>query len=100
MADPLIEQLRPLGLEKYAGQLTRIVSDAMQVAVGAGQIQKGLMRDEASDMLVNEMDGAAGRLSGDGDLVFSVVQGLGEDRLDALLARANVSDQAALQVFP
>ena len=50
-------------------------------------------------MLVNQMDGAAGRLSGDGDLVFSVVQGLGEDRLDALLARANVSDQAALQVF-
>jgi len=41
MADPLIEQLRPLGLEKYAGRLTRIVSDAMQVAVGAGQIQKG-----------------------------------------------------------
>ena len=31
--------------------------------------------------------------------MFSVVQGLGEDRLDALLARANVSDQAALQVF-
>ena len=99
MADPLIEQLRPLGLEKYAGRLTRIVSDAMQVAVGTGQIQKGLMRDEASDMLVNQLDGAAGRLSGDGDLVFSVVQGLGEDRLDALLARANVSDQAALQVF-
>ena len=47
MADPLIEQLRPLGLEKYAGRLTRIVSDSMQVAVGAGQIQKGLMRDEA-----------------------------------------------------
>jgi len=70
MADPLIEQLRPLGLEKYAGRLTRIVSDSMQVAVGAGQIQKGLMRDEASDMLVNQMDGAAGRLSGDGDLVF------------------------------
>ena len=99
MADPLIEQLRPLGLEKYAGRLTRIVSDAMQVAVGAGQIQKGLMRDEASDMLVNEMDGAAGRLSSDGDLVLSVVRELGEDRLDALVARANVPDQAALQVF-
>jgi hypothetical protein len=70
MADPLIEQLRPLGLEKYAGRLTRIVSDAMQIAVGAGQIQKGLMRDEASDMLVSEMDGAAGRLSSDGDLVL------------------------------
>ena len=99
MADPLIEQLRPLGLEKYAGRLTRIVSDAMQVAVGAGQIQKGLMRDEASDMLVSEMDGAAGRLSSDGDLVLSVVRELGEDRLDALVARANVPDQAALQVF-
>ena len=99
MADPLIEQLRPLGLEKYAGRLTRIVSDAMQVAVGTGQLQKGLMRDEASDMLVNELDGAAGRLSNDGDLVFSVIRELGEDRLDALVARANVPDQAALQVF-
>lgn len=99
MADPLIEQLRPLGLEKYAGRLTRIVSDAMQVAVGAGQIQKGFMRDEASGMLVSEMDGAAGRLSSDGDLVLSVVRELGEDRLDALVARANVPDQAALQVF-
>ena len=72
MADPLIEQLRPLGLEKYAGRLTRIVSDAMQVAVGAGQIQKGLMRDEASEMLVTDMDSAAGRLSSDGDVVLDV----------------------------
>ena len=40
MADPLIEQLRPLGLEKYAGRLTRIVSDAMQVAVEQARCRK------------------------------------------------------------
>ena len=29
MSDPFIEQLRPLGLEKYAGRLTRVTNDAM-----------------------------------------------------------------------
>lgn len=99
MADPLTEQLRPLGLEKYAGRLTRIVSDAMQVAVGGGQVQKGLIRDEIGKMLVTDMDSAAGRLSTDGDVVLDVLRKLGEQRAEELVARANVSDQSALQVF-
>lgn len=98
MADPLIEQLRPLGLEKYAGRLTRIVSDAMQVSVGGGQIQKGLIRDEAGEMLVTDIDSAAGRLSTDGDVVLDVLRKIGEGRVDELMARANVTDQAALQI--
>ena len=39
MADPLIEQLRPLGLEKYAGRL-RASSATMQVA-SIRPMQKG-----------------------------------------------------------
>ena len=99
MADPLIEQLRPLGLEKYAGRLTRIVSDAMQVSVGGGQIQKGLIRDDVGEMLVTDIDSAAGRLSTDGDIVLDVLRKIGEGRVDELMARANVTDQAALQIF-
>jgi hypothetical protein len=99
MADPLIERLRPLGLEKYAGRLTRIVSDAMQVAVSGSQIQKGLIRDEAGEMLVTDIDSAAGRLSTDSEVVLDVLRKLGEQRAEELVARANVTDQAALQVF-
>ena len=69
MADPLIEQLRPLGLEKYAGRLTRIVSDAMQVR-----------RRPATRRVFSDVQARRGPP-------------------DDLLARANVSDQAALQVF-
>ena len=99
MADPLLEQLRTLGLEKYAGRLTRIVSDAMQVSVGGGQIQKGLIRDDVGEMLVTDIDSAAGRLSTDGDIVLDVLRKIGEGRVDELMARANVTDQAALQIF-
>jgi hypothetical protein len=99
MADPLIEQLRPLGLEKYAGRLTRIVSDAMQVVLDQGPLQKGMMQDEAGEMLVNDLDAASARLSGEGGFVLDIVRKLGEPGLEAVLARANVADQAALQVF-
>ena len=43
MADALVERLRPLGFEKYASRLTRIVGDAMQVVVGGDQVRKNLM---------------------------------------------------------
>ena len=99
MADPLLEQLRTLGLKKYAVRLTRIVSDAMQVSVGGGQIQKGLIRDDVGEMLVTDIDGAASRLSTDGDVVLDVLRKIGEGRVDELMARANVTDQAALQIF-
>jgi hypothetical protein len=99
MADPLLEQLRPLGLEKYAGRLTRIVSDAMQVAVGGGQLQKGLIRDDVGEMLFTDIDSAAGRLSTDGEVVLDVLRKLGEQRAGELVARANVTDQFALQIF-
>ena len=99
MSDPFIEQLRPLGLEKYAGRLTRVTNDAMQVVLGNGQMQKGLLRDEGGEMLISDVDGAAGRLSGDGDFVLDILRKLGEDRVDELVARANVTDKAALQAF-
>ena len=41
---------------------------------------------------------AAGRLSTDSDVVLSTRK-LGEQRAEELVARANVTDQAALQVF-
>jgi hypothetical protein len=99
MPDPFIEQLRPLGLEKYAGRLTRVTNDAMQVVLGNGQMQKGLLRDEGGELLISDIDSAAGRLSGDGDFVLDILRKLGEDRVDELVARANVTDKAALQAF-
>ena len=99
MSDPFIDQLRPLGLEKHAGRLTRIASDATQVVFGNGQMQKGLLRDEGGEMLIGDIDGAAGRLSSDGDFVLDILRKLGEDRLDELVTRANVTDKAALQAF-
>ena len=99
MSDPFIDQLRPLGIEKYAGRLTRIASDATQVVLGNGQMQKGLLRDEGGEMLIGDIDGAAGRLSSDGDFVLDILRKLGEDRLDELVTRANVTDKAALQAF-
>jgi hypothetical protein len=99
MSDALIEKLRPLGVEQYATRLARIVGNATQVVVGGGQIQKGLVRDEAGLSLISDMDDAAGRLSDDGAFVLDIVGKIGEANADALMARANLEDQSALELF-
>ena len=55
------------------------------------------MRDEASEMLVNDLDGPR-RLSSDGDFVLDIVRELGETASMRCGTR-QCADQAALQVF-
>jgi hypothetical protein len=98
MADALVEQLRPLGFEKYASRLTRIVGDAMQVVVGGDQVRKNLMPGDVGEML-KDMDGAVARVSGDGPFVVDRLRELGEAGLKAMIERANIADQAALRAF-
>jgi len=95
MGDDLIDRLRPLGLEQHASRLTRIVSDAMQIIVNQGPLRQGY----AGDVWIDDMDGAASRLSGEGDFVLDLARKLGEPGLEAMVAQAKVSDQAALQAF-
>ena len=52
MTDAFIEQLRPLGFEKYASRLTRIVGNATQVVVGGDQVRRGLAPDETGAVIV------------------------------------------------
>ena len=51
MTDAFIEQLRPLGFEKYASRLTRIVGNATQVVVGGDQVRRGLAPDETGAVI-------------------------------------------------
>ena len=99
MTDAFIEQLRPLGFEKYASRLTRIVGNATQVVVGGNQVRKGLAPDETGAVIVGDMDSAAARLSDDGTFVIDRLRELGEAGLEAMVDRANITDRAALQAF-
>jgi hypothetical protein len=99
MTDAFIEQLRPLGFEKYASRLTRIVGNATQVVVGGNQVRKGLAPDETGVVIVGDMDSAAARLSDDGTFVIDRLRELGEAGLEAMVDRANITDRAALQAF-
>ena len=63
--------------------------------------------DEPSDLAmfdghlftVSDRHSKVYRLSSDGDFVLDILRKLGEDRLDELVTRANVTDKAALQAF-
>ena len=99
MAEDTFEKFRSLGMEKHAGRLARICSDATQIIVGDGLLRTDVSRDDAGRAVITDLDNAAERVTDDGAFVLDRVREIGEAGLQAALERAYVPDPAALESF-